>query len=1057
MIETVPDPGQLVTVRQRPFVVQEVRRGALPSDPLVETSGPQHLVTLSSVEDDGMGEELRVIWQLEPGAVVQEQMGLPIVDGFDDPRRLDAFLDAVRWGAVSSADVRALQAPFRSGIAIEDYQLDPVVRAIRMPRVNLLVADDVGLGKTIEAGLVMQELILRHRVRTVLIVCPSAIQIQWQEQMRDKFGLEFRIVDAELMRSLRRSRGLHVNPWTHFPRLITSIDFLKRERPLRLMREALPAGGEARYPRQFDLLIVDEAHNIAPSGAGRYATDSQRTDAIRALTPHFEHRLFLTATPHNGFPESFSTLLELLDDQRFARGIRPDRAQLGAVMVRRLKGELTDWDGAPLFPRRVLEAIEVPYTEEERRMHQLLHRYAEKRRAGLSGDDERFATEFVLKLLKKRLFSSPQAFATTLAKHEESLTSARKRGTRAPAVPTRSLRARLEGIQEEFADDEEYEWETAEQLDTASRLFHDLSPEERALLDEMRAWAGRAADRADSKAQELIRWLDEVIRPNGQWSDRRVIIFTEYRETQRWLLEILAAHGYMEDDRLMSLYGGMDSASRERIKAAFQAGPDVSAVRILLATDAASEGIDLQNHCSRLIHYEIPWNPNRMEQRNGRVDRHGQCADEVGVFHFVGSGFRHESDWDRPPGDLDGDLEFLMRAAVKVEAIREDLGKVGPVIASQVEEAMLGRRSRLDTTRAEEEAAPARALLKIERTIREQVEALHQQLQETQRELHLTPETSADLVRIGLDVAGQPPLIEATVPGIWPDPSGRRDRCPVFWLPQLGGSWAACSEGLAHPHTGQVRPIVFDHDLARDRDDVVLCHLNHRLVQMCLRLLRAEVWSPEGQRRLHRVTARILPSAGWDTPLLIAHGRIVVLGGDNGRLHEEVIAAGGTLRHGRFARLRVSEVRDALARGSDRPVSAALQARLAAGYPDHAASLLAALEARMRERTDSLRRTLDERAASEIESMVSILTELRAGILRELDSPAVRQLELFKAAEREQFERNMDSLRARAERIPEEIERERAAIARRYYGLNPRLFPVAITYLVPEHLARGDA
>jgi superfamily II DNA or RNA helicase len=116
--------------------------------------------------------------------------------------------------------------------------------------------------------------------------------------MRDKFGLEFRIVDSNLMRELRRRRGIHVNPWSHFPRLITSIDFLKRERPLRLFRETLPAPGEPIYPRKYDLLIVDEAHNCAPSGRGQYAIDSLRTHALRELAPHFEHKLFLTATPH---------------------------------------------------------------------------------------------------------------------------------------------------------------------------------------------------------------------------------------------------------------------------------------------------------------------------------------------------------------------------------------------------------------------------------------------------------------------------------------------------------------------------------------------------------------------------------------------------------------------------------------------------------------------------------------------------------------------------------------------------------------------------------------
>src|SRR5438552_10078976 len=191
--------------------------------------------------------------------------------------------------------------------------------------------------------------------------------------MRDKFGLEFRIVDSELLRELRRKRGLHVNPWTHFPRLITSIDFLKRERPIRLFREALPAEGESAFPRRFDLLIVDEAHNVAPSGTGRYATDSLRTSAIRLLAPHFEHKLFVSATPHNGYPESFSALLELLDNQRFARSVRPNPEQVGAIMVRRLKRELPPrWDGMPRYPERVIAPIEVDYPDEERRAHRML-------------------------------------------------------------------------------------------------------------------------------------------------------------------------------------------------------------------------------------------------------------------------------------------------------------------------------------------------------------------------------------------------------------------------------------------------------------------------------------------------------------------------------------------------------------------------------------------------------------------------------------------------------------------------------------------------------------
>jgi hypothetical protein len=247
-----PEQGQLVSVRSRNWIVTEVAHSTLPPERLqTGLESPQHLLTLSSVEDDGMGEELNVIWELEPGARVVEKVAMPDPTGFDRPDQLDAFLDAVRWGASSSADVRNIQAPFRSGIDIEDYQLDPVVRAIQMPRVNLLVADDVGLGKTIEAGMVALELIIRHRTRKILVVCPASLQVQWKEQMRDKFGLDFRIVDSALMKELRRKRGIHVNPWNHFPRLITSIDFLKREQPLRQFREVLPGPDEPTYPRKL--------------------------------------------------------------------------------------------------------------------------------------------------------------------------------------------------------------------------------------------------------------------------------------------------------------------------------------------------------------------------------------------------------------------------------------------------------------------------------------------------------------------------------------------------------------------------------------------------------------------------------------------------------------------------------------------------------------------------------------------------------------------------------------------------------------------------------------
>ncbi|HVB24292.1 MAG TPA: DISARM system SNF2-like helicase DrmD [Ktedonobacteraceae bacterium] len=1064
-VEAVPELGQLVDVRRRRYVVIDITQGKIAADTVAAQAQKQHLVTLSSVEDDAIGEELQVIWEIEPGATAIDKMPLPLPVGFDTPQRLDIFLHAVRWGAASSADVKTIQAPFRSGIDIEDYQLDPVARAIQMPRVNLLIADDVGLGKTIEAGLVAQELLIRYRARRILVVCPAALQVQWRDQMRDKFGLDFRIVDSKLLHELRRERGLRVNPWTHFPRLITSIDFLKRERPLRLFSEILPPEGESPYPRRFDLLILDEAHNAAPSGRGKYATDSLRTLALRRLTPHFEHKLFLTATPHNGYRESFTALLELLDNQRFARGVEPDSEQLNAVMVRRLKSELPKkWDRSDRFPRREITPLLVHYTEEERTIHRMLQEYSRGRIAQARNDaTELYATEFVVKLLKKRLFSSPAAFFNTLTQHELALTEARHHTSVVRRPGQGILRSKVEQLEEENDDDAALDDATTAALEAVAPLFREPDAHEQTLLSAMHSWAEKVQHRADSKAEQLIAWLHRTLKPGGRWSDERVIIFTEYRDTQNWLFDLLAREGFAEkgpdgERRLLTLFGGIESAKREEIKAAFQANPADSSVRILLATDAASEGIDLQNYCSRLIHYEIPWNPNRMEQRNGRIDRHGQRAPAVNIYHFVSDTYKERGEAEETlsaAGTLDADLEFLMLAVRKIERIREDLGNVGPVIADRVEQAMLGRPTKLNTRQAEENA-PSRRLRAFERKQREllgeRIRTLYRQWQEGKRELELTPTNVQAVVETALELAKQPSL----QPRILRDPHGVNADITVFDVPELSGSWAQCTGGLEHPHTHVKRPIIFDHDLASGRDDVVLAHLNHRLVTMALRLLRAEVWTSGDQRKLYRVTARTVPNFALDTPAIVAHARLLVLGSDNQRLHEEVIAAGGYLREGRFVRMNERQLHDALTDQQDTPVSTAMQQRLAEQWERNRGALAQALEGRMRERTQSLQKTLADRADQEQRAITAILRELQESIRRELhQSTQVVQLQLsgFSTDERQQYARDLSALEERATQIDAEIMLETERIHQRFADPQPRLFPVAVTYLVPERLA----
>lgn len=1048
----VPEQGQLVETRHRQWLVSEIKKAeALNSAGKFGLDDPQHLITLTSVEDDSLHEEIQIIWELEQGSRIFQKSELPDVSSFDEPALLDAFLDAVKWGAASTTDSATLQAPFRSGIEIEDYQLDPLVRAIQMPRVNLMVADAVGLGKTIEAGLVVQEMSFRHLARRILIVCPSSLQIQWKEEMRDRFGLDFHIVDSDMVHNLRRTRGIHANPWSHHPRLITSIDYLKRDHPLRLFKELLPQEGESPFPRRFDLLILDEAHNIAPSGTGKYATDSKRTTTIRAIEPHFEHKLFLTATPHNGYSESFTALLELLDPQRFARGIQPDRKQLQNIMIRRLRGEIKDHFGEKRFPERKLDYVRVNYTNEEREAHRRLQEYGASRLRQAGSDSSRYASEFILKLLKKRLFSSPVAFGLTLEKHLETI-SKRRSDKDTAAKPANDilkktlLRGQLEDrLDEEFGSDDDYGEVLTETVLRASEMTADLSAEERENAIWLTQWARKFGGQPDSKTQALINWLKENLMPEGVWNNERVIIFTEYRDTQKWLLELFAQAGLTADERVLTLYGGMTGEEREQIKAAFQASPRVSKVRILLATDAASEGINLQNHCSKLFHYEIPWNPNRMEQRNGRVDRYGQHAKEVNIFHFVGADFNEREDLSaQKPGELEGDLEFLARAVQKVHTIREDLGKVGQVISEQVELAMLGKINRLNTSDSDAKNESIKKLLKFERDMQREVQRFRDQLQETKTRLRLAPANIEKVVHLGLKLAGQPPLIPVEKhPG-------------EYRLPALTKSWALSAEGLAHPHTGEIRPITFDPAISANRDDIVLAHLNHRLVQMCLRLLRAEVWASDSARKMSRVTARIATDEFLTAPAIIAHGRIVVVSDDKHRLHEEVIAAGGILRDGRFERFNRGDLQTALQTETDESAPEFLTGRIVEKWEQLLRKpLQSALEARARDRSQSLENSLAERAETEIQKLVAVLNELRTSISRELADPEHPvQLELFSTPEKEQFEKNKDALRRRLDEIPVEIERETEAISRRYSNPRPLLFPLAVTILFPKKMLR---
>jgi superfamily II DNA or RNA helicase len=1019
---TAPEPGQLVEARRRQWIVSEVDGGSIaPGMPR------RHLVRLSSIDEDALGEEIEVLWELEPGAHVIERAGLPSMTGLDDPATLQAFLDAVLWGAATNADRGYLQAPFRSGVSIEDFQLDPLVRAIDMARTNLLIADDVGLGKTIEAGLVVQEMLLRHRARTVLVLCPASLQEKWRVEMQEKFGLEFRIVDTDYVKRLRRERGLHANPWTSFPRLITSMDWAKQGEGLRLLRDALPP--HVSHPRKFDLLIIDEAHNVAPT-VGRYAVESLRTRLVRLAAPHFQHKLFLTATPHDGYTESFTALLELLDDQRFARNVLPGEAQLARVMVRRLKSDLVDTNGKRIYPVRRLEALPIEFTEEERAAREQLEAYIDGRERGADGG--RSVDHFVHQLLRKRLSSSPAAFAATLERHMATIEGQDVSDRSRKKYDDRILRRAIEKTEEDYSDDAQRDAAEAEAIEEASKHVRPPTAEERQALSRMRSWAQQASHRADSKAAAVLDWLSKHLRDGDGWTNERVILFTEYRATQQWIHEILAARGFGAE-RLALIYGGMDPKEREAIKAAFQANPSESPVRILLATDAASEGIDLQNHCNLMIHLEIPYNPNVMEQRNGRIDRHGQRADEVVIWHPVDAEGGHGDD--------------ILRALRKLDAMRADMGSVNPVIAPQLPDLLEGRRRDLDTRQAEARMEKSRRFVKAERDLRDRVAKLHERLNETRREQSLVPEHIERAVRTALRLADKPDLEPVKLAGA---PAGT-----VFRMPALSGSWSLCLEGLEHPYTQKIRPITFDHEVAKGRDDVVLVHLNHRLVQMSLRLLRAQIWARDDVRKLHRVTVRALPDGRIEGPAVVVISRLVVTGGNHHRLHEELTEAGGYLRDAGFRREeRVTEVRRWLEESKPAALSDSTFDALRNRFEKQRDAILAAVEARSKDRLRFLVNTIDTRKRKEADDIRQILDDLERALNAEIAAEHQPvQLSLFSEDERTQLKRDRAALEARLARIPKEREQELRAVEERHSSATDHTFPVAVVLLVPNSLA----
>ncbi len=1020
--EQVPEQGQLVQVRNRHYVVLDV-------DEHADNGQLSRKVRLECLDDDALGEELEVVWEREICPEVVDTSQLPRPDDFDHLDQFFAYLHALEWSSSSVIAGPPLTAPFYGAVEIEPYQLVPAVRALQMNRVSLLLADDVGLGKTIEAGLVAQELIRRHRARRIMIVCPASLQRQWQQEMREKFNLDFRILDRAEAERLRKEYGIHVKPWRSHPRLITSMDYIKQDRILQQFRDSLSTGQPGL--RDWDLLIVDEAHNCAPAGRQDYIRDSDRTKMLQRITDDFEHRLFLTATPHNGFTASFTALLEMLDPLRFSRGTGLNRQARDFVMIRRLKSQIRDELGVERFAHREVATLaDLHLSADERRAHELLDEYIQSRLDRVSRE-RLWAVQFALTILKKRLLSSPAAFYRSLQTH---ITTLAEREDRGDIALVQRMKERAE---QDFDDDEEKAEVEAAALQEATRLFTDLTADERSCLDQLVAIADESRTSADTKAASLLDWIDQHLRDGDAWNDERLLVFTEYLDTLRYLQGLLEERGW--GDRVQVMSGGMSMEDRQRVNEAFQTSPSREPVRILLGTDAASEGLNLQRHCRYLVHYEIPWNPNKMEQRNGRIDRHGQPADRVWCYHFL--------------YDQEEDRRFLQVIVDKVKTQREDLGAVGDVIAEEVERAML----RLSDAIAEPTArtSVAREELPKDLELRQRIHEVREKIEQTRSDWNLTPAQMALVLNEALELAGAQQM-EPIEAGELAGRAWRLQSLPESWRDLRGHLRNARGDRLA---------ITFDHTLARDRADVALLHLGHPIMQRAIGLFRACLWEQftEDRPSLQRCTFKIVPRTVTAGPVLIAFGRLVAVSEEGRILHEELLRIGGAISERQLMPLEDASVRRLLdAEGHYRPIPGQVARRLQSLFPSHeqrinqrfeelqvrhSEKLAAALDAKAREARRQTRDLIDQR----IEEIRRRLATLR----REQEAA---QRRLIDVEEIDQIEDNINWLQCRLDQLQRNRESEPGAAARRFALRDGgvRIFPVGLLYVLPESVVEGE-
>jgi superfamily II DNA or RNA helicase len=1046
------------------------------------------IVRLSCLDDDAQGQPLEVVWQLETDAMILDEEAWKSIGarGFDPPRHFSAYLNSLRWNCVTATDPRLFQSPFRAGIRLDAYQLEPLRKALLLPRVNLFIADDVGLGKTIEAGLIAVELLLRRRAREVVVACPPSMLLQWRDELETRFGLTFEILDRQYIERVREERGYGVNPWTTFPRFLVSHKLLIDETyagPMRAWLDNLRPGS---------LLIFDEAHHAAPSSGAKYAIDSRITKAVRDIAPRFEHRLFLSATPHNGHSNSFSALLEILDSQRFCRGVRVLKSQLDSVMVRRLKEDIRQVSGG--FPRREVRQIDIkdlPSDAPELKLSKLLDDYRNVRQHRMEGATRRKQAEAALLVtgLQQRLLSSVEAFARTLAVHRRTMERIWAQAAPAPPVDVKVEADLLFGApdsDDERSQLEEHELQEIEAAQveavtaaTAGTHAHADVDREKSLLSRMERIAEAARGLPDARVRFLVDWIRQhmcrgVALPSERsaskdtkWNELRLLIFTEYEDTRRYLFEMLRsaiASTDLADNRIEVFHGPTPADKREVIKRAFNAPPDEHPLRILIATDAAREGLNLQGHCHNLFHFDVPWNPSRLEQRNGRIDRKLQPSPVVYCHYFVYA--------QRPEDRV---LQVLVE---KTQRIRDELGSLSEVLEGRLSDMLRQGIKHADAAELmrqiksaeldKEKRKTTEEELEVTRERREalekQIDLLRGRINAARQWIALDNDQFRDAISCSLELLGAKPLKSTPTPKgspgrySFPDLDARQGS-DSSWAPTLDTLRAPPKDGKRNyewRRQSSIRPVVFEPPEGID-DDIVQLHLQHRIVQRLLSRFLSQGF-------IHNDLSRAcLANTNDAIPRVVLLGRLSLYGPGAVRLHEEILTVTSRWTepasrktplqpYGREAESKTLELLEASLNPKSHvsQISDQVRKRLLDSIRSDVEQLLPHLDQRGAQAKKDAEKALSERGQIEADAITKILEEQRARVLKELGRTDDQQLLLgFSVDERRQFESNRRYWQRWIANVEGDLQQEPARILDFYKTVSSRVEPIGLAYLWP--------